>query len=477
MRLSSPVLALVLVLLAGRAASGETAGPRWSFHVRLTDLGRGVAEVRWTLAGFTGEVGLCADRAGVERHVRGLRQLGAGPGGERPLDRDPDDETCWRAAAASDGTLRLAYQYDLAGLARAHGDPDYASRIGDDYIFSDEGLLLRPDPLPRGAPIDVEFELPAGIEVSPPWRRLPGPGRRFRYDSDHYDAGSYIALGKLRSLGEIAAPGGTLSLVILDRPRRASDETLRAWVGGAARAVAAFYGGLPGGRVHVLLAPASGDDPGVFGTVLRRGPPSVVLYLGADAPEPSFPGDWVAPHELFHLGNPNVEGRPPWLIEGFTTYYQDVLRVRMGVRDAAATWEGLRERCQRFGDPEGGRSLAEESRRLHERHRYQRVYWGGACLALRLDVAIREAGRGARSLDEVLRALRRRSAAGRLSEDEVVATLDRAAGRALVRAHLDATSPLPFAELFRRLGVERDDRGGARLRDDAPLASLRRVMF
>jgi hypothetical protein len=39
---------------------------------------------------------------------------------------------------------------------------------------------------------------------------------------------------------------------------------------------------------------------------------------------------------------------------------------------------------------------------MHENHAYQRVYWGGAAIALLLDVALREAGS---SLDAAMRHL------------------------------------------------------------------------
>ena len=81
----------------------------------------------------------------------------------------------------------------LAGMAGITGDPDYVSRVDDSYVFNDEAVLLRPDPLPRRAPITVEFDLPEGLAVATPWQRLEGPGLKFRYDSEHYDAGSYVA--------------------------------------------------------------------------------------------------------------------------------------------------------------------------------------------------------------------------------------------------------------------------------------------
>jgi hypothetical protein len=242
--------------------------------------------------------------------------------------------------------------------------------------------------------------------------------------------------------------------------------------------VADFYGGLPGGRAHVILVPVPGErDPGVFGAVLRRGPPSVVLYFGAAAPEASFRGEWVAFHELFHLGNPNNEGRIPWFIEGFTTYYQDVLRARAGVRSAAEMWGDLHDGLRRHCDPVDGVPLLTESRRLRESHRYTRVYWGGACLALFLDVAIREASGNRDSLDQVLLRLRQAGARRPLSEDDIIAALDRAAGRPLCRRHLRSRGKVSLLSLYRRLGIVPTGPETVKLLDQAPLLAIRQAIM
>ena len=195
----------------------------------------------------------------------------------------------------------------------------------------------------------------------------------------------------------------------------------------------------------------------------------------------------MATHELFHLGNPTLEEKKlPWLVEGFTTYYQDVLRGRRGAAEAARMWGDLYDGCHRFGDPEGGVSLEEESRRLRESHNYPRVYWGGACLALRLDVAIRERSGNTRSLDDVMRDLRRRSAARPFTAARILDELARETGDSpsviartggFARAHLRATRPLGLDELYRRLGLEPTGSASVKLLDDAPLAPIRRGIF
>jgi hypothetical protein len=313
------------------------------------------------------------------------------------------------------------------------------------------------------------------VQIAGPWDRLPGPGNRFRYDSEQYDAGAYVAIGKLATLGDIPIRDGTVHVTIFDRPRAATVEELFAWLKRALQPIGEFYRGLPGKRVHLVLLPVPGsNEGGVFGTILRRARPSVVLLFGADAHGGDFRDDWVAAHELFHMGNPPMAGKVPWFVEGFTTYYQDVLRGRSRAMSPEAMWSDIYDGIRKHCDPVAA-SLGEESRALHKTGHYTRVYWGGACLAFRLDVAIREHSGGKQSLDDVLRALR--ASDHELEEAEIVAALDRAAGSPLAREHLAARTKIPLAPLLDRLGIVPTAPDKVKLRDDAPAAALRKSIF
>lgn len=154
---------------------------------------------------------------------------------------------------------------------------------------------------------------------------------------------------------------------------------------------------------------------------------------------------------------------------------------------------------------------------MRKTHRYQRVYWGGACVALGLDMAIRVRARRAsesgvaaraeqgaaagtgmelRSLDDALRKLRRDSLRKPLTEDEVLAVLDAAAGERLATRLVHETRSIPLADWLRKLGVRPRSDGAGRgggvgsawaakaaasagvvLDDTAPLAAIRRALF
>lgn len=471
------VLSVLIALFCGSErrlapAIAAPAAASWQFVVSLADPARGLLDVTMTLRGQSGDVRLCLFMENAERHLRGMKRLDKGPA----ITADDD---CWRLPAAQAQGTSLSYQYDLRALADRQGQPDFAQRIGSTYLFNDQAVLLHPDPLPEPAAIEVEFRLPQGMPLITPWARLPGQGQRFRTHGEQHDGGSYIGIGPLlKDLGAIAAGKTVGRLYLIDLPHRASAAALRAWIGGALGAIAGFYGELISPDALIVLVPLAGDsDPGVFGTVVRRGVPSVVIYFGADCEAPSLPTDWLAVHELFHVGNPIVDGKIPWLVEGFTTYYQDILRARARALRPEDAWGDLYDGFRRFCQPEDKVSLGEESQALRRSHRYQRVYWGGACIAFVADAAIRSRSRGQQSLDDVLRELRKKSLTAPIDAETALRSLDAAAGERLVSRLLFERRAIALDDWYRRLGIEPIGPSSVRLLDTAPLAAVRRAML
>jgi hypothetical protein len=419
-----------VTLALGLALLAATPGPSWSFTVKPT-LATGLVEVR---AVFSGAVTarVCLDMPGSGPASRVEQQVDGGWVSRAPSAGDAD---CFEVTPADPLTLRSTV--DLGALTQAHHDADFAQRFEGAWVFNEEAVLLRPDPVPAEGALQLAFDLEPGVAVAGPWSQTDAT--HFQSSWAQYDAGSYVALGHLESLGELKVGGAVVSLTRLPGEAKADATTLRRWVTRALDSLTDFYGEVPSGplhRVHVVLAPIPGaTDPGVFGEVLRRGTPSVLLLFGAEASPAAqgpdgFDRDWVATHELFHLGNPLVRGvRAPWLVEGFTTYYTDVLRARAGRLPQAEAWASLVGNCRDHGQSVDARSLLDESHQMEQSHSWDRVYRGGACLALRLDVALRARSGGRRTLDDVLRGLR--AHVGAFTETELIAALDAEVGGAM----------------------------------------------
>jgi hypothetical protein len=298
------------------------------------------------------------------------------------------------------------------------------------------------------------------------------------------------ALLLLAAIGACAAPVGGPPRVREDRirlavgpgERLATDAGLERWIRGAAAGVASVVGEFPEVplEVRVEIVRRGGRDPVVFGQAIGRGSPVVRLLLRADADDASLSRDWVAVHELLHLAMPPIRVEDAWLSEGWATWYGEVLRARGGLQTEEEAWTEILlgfERGRRGG---GDRTLREESRLLHSRHAYMRVYWGGAAVALLLDAGLRRGPEG-RSLDDALREMRERERGddGEVPAEEWMARLDAWLGRPLfsrtVAPCLGSPEFPPVEPLLRELGVSLAE-GRARLDDGAPAAGIRRAM-
>jgi hypothetical protein len=226
-----------------------------------------------------------------------------------------------------------------------------------------------------------------------------------------------------------------------------------------------------------------------------------MLLLNADARDEELVGEWVAVHELLHLGMPLVADA--WMAEGFVTYYTQILRGRLGVipgvhpragesPEIAQHRAALEKLCAGFDRRVGLRSLASASADMHHLGGYGRVYWGGAALALDLDLSIRRASGGRRSLDDLVIAMHPKAfELRRWPAEELVAFMDeeverwREAGELeseispseLVARHLRSKSIPGEQRSLAGLAIELE-RGKARLLD-APAAErqLREQLF
>jgi hypothetical protein len=269
---------------------------------------------------------------------------------------------------------------------------------------------------------------------------------------------------------DLAVAGAQIELQFTPGFDEAQRERARRWVVDSATAVADYFGRFPVPELEVLLQGRDGAGV-VSGATFGEPTLHTRVRLGRDTTAAQYRADWVLTHEMVHLAVPRVPRAQRWLHEGIATYVESLARARAGWLDAQAVWLGWRRQMP-LGQPREG------DRGLDHTPTWGRVYWGGALFCLLADVRARQRGTPARGLQQALQGVLQAGGDYRVAwpVQRILATADAALGVTalsdLYRELKDAPTVIDLAALWRDLGVE-----DARLRDDAPLAAVRRAIL
>jgi hypothetical protein len=373
-----------LILVVPLIADAAAGAPVWRTTLRIDDAETMRLAVcsEQALAAVVFETGSNDAPAPLE-----LRRSGNGTltrGGARIEARD------WRL-----GECLLA-RIDVAAASRRTGRMQLP-RGSDGLLLDPRHWLWRPRAMhPQST---IRFELPPGWNASVPWTPAADARLAYRLGASEADWPALTAFGPLIEHG-LGFPGGVLRIALLP-PWNDADI---ARVSPVAQALLQAYGQLPRPDAQVLVVPLPGrSDAAPWGQVQRGGGAAVHLFVGADAPRDALIEDWTATHEVAHLLHPYLGLRGRWLSEGLASYYQNVLRARVGVLGSDDAWSRIeagfgRGRAEQRS---AGMTLEQTSRRLGELHAYMRTYWAGAAFWLEADLELRERGS---SLDAVLAA-------------------------------------------------------------------------
>ncbi len=378
---------------------------------------------------------------------------------------------------------QIRYRVALEAMGHAVDDFDVALSLGGAVLSPLSAWLLVPDPTLDDAPVRIHVTTPAGVAFETALRRSGNDGA-YVIAGHELRVGTYTVFGAFDAT-TLALPGPGALAATEQRDRNASIRVVRlrarsaltarevdAWVEETSNAVARFYRGFPVQKAMVVVVPVRRRTGTVFGKVLPAGGSGVVMLVGARSTPEVLRRDWVLVHELFHLGTPSYVGEGKWLDEGLATYFEPIIRAREGWLDEDELWTELAG-----GLHQGVDALVRTG--LENPASFRAHYWGGALVALSADVRARRASAGRRGLEDGLRAV---TARGGTADQvwalaETVRTVDEALGAPiladLVDAHGHRGSPFDLGAMLRDLGIDLGP-NGARLRDDAPLASVRR---
>ena len=369
------------------------------------------------------------------------------------------------ATRVTPGVAELTYSVDLDAMALREDDVDSARRFGRSLLAPASSFLLRPDPEQDDVPIRVHFDTP-GVESA-----LRRSGDAYTILSHELKVATFTTFGA-RETRELTIPGASVRLVLLDGRLDLTTDELARWVTSAAQGVADFFHRPPASRTLVVLGPLPGRHGIPFGKMLPANAPGVIVLLGEHTAPRELTDDWVLVHELFHAGTPSFVGEAKWYDEGLATYFEPLIRARLGWYGEASVWREFMRNMPRGLD-------AMTRRGLEHPESYPDVYWGGGLFCLLADVRARKSSNGATGLEDGLRAVL--AAGGDASEvwslARVTELTDRALGAPILAeleaAHSNAGSPVDLDGLFRSLGVSLGPKGEPLLDAEPSLARLR----
>ena len=399
-----------------------------------------------------------------ERRIAPVGLSGTSP---VPIDDRPE----WTNTCERDG-CRLTYSVDIAKGVATDKRGDWGFEEKQKIVMAPlVRWLVRPEDRRARGRLRIDFEGGRTFEM------VSGvmDGRVNHLDTDLVVMdGPHVVLGEF-SHRTIDLPGGRIDVAIGKGERGVRDEDLLAWIREGAQDVVSLLGRFPVARLQVIVA--SGGPYAVGSAVtMGMGGASIFVVVGERTRKADLLRDWVITHEMLHVAFPNMGFRQRWMEEGLSTYLEPLLRARRGRYDPQKMWAEF-VRAMPQGLPKDG------DQGLDRTFTWGRRYWGGAMFWLHVDVEIRRRTEGARSLDDVLRAV---FAAGgnvalRWDVGRLALVAESATGTTALREIYDDWSGRAIAPdlgaLWSSLGVRSDQRERITFDDGAPLASIRRDMM
>lgn len=350
---------------------------------------------------------------GADMHARGwaefIRDLVVEDVDGRRAEARPDSGASWTLADTTTRPVRLRYAVDLSFITAAwpYGNEQAGTRQGRDVFIVSKALFIT---TPARGPRHVRFTVPAGWHVAAPWPVRGSRGTDYVAESDDALLNNSIVVGPSAPV-EIRAGAFTFVLAALgetagEQPQLAS----------ALRQIVPEY---------VRIFPGTPETRYVL-TVFRARERDAEAFQSSAAfseVEPMTEGnrlEWAGTiaHELLHSWNgarirPEPYAELQWVSEGFTDYLSTRTLARTGVIDERLFMRRMEQTIAGYlyfkAAPafEGVTLKAAGARK--GTHRLG-VYNGGWVAAFCLDTDLRSRTAGARSIDDVLRALFERHA-------------------------------------------------------------------
>jgi predicted metalloprotease with PDZ domain len=352
-----------------------------------------------------------------ERHVQ---EFDARDGGGRVLNWAKTNKETWRVEAAGAREVRVRYSVYANELSVRTAD------LNDRHAFwNNANLLMYPEGL-LGAPSTVKVEPFGDWKVAATLPAVGGAPNTYRAENFDilYDSPFLVSNFKTLTFDVKGVP----HRIVIDGEGNYDPERLRRDAQRITEVEAEMMGELPQRdyTFFLILGPARGglEHLNSAAIIQRR------FGFSPQAELTNFYSDLIS-HEYFHLWNvkrirPDALGpfdytqenytRLLWVAEGVTSYYQDIFLRRAGLLNDRQYLQHMAGEMQKLQQTPGRhlQSLEEasfdawvEQYRPDENTVNSSIsyYDKGAIVSLLLDLEIRGRSGGARSLDDVMRAL------------------------------------------------------------------------
>jgi hypothetical protein len=273
----------------------------------------------------------------------------------------------------------------------------------------------------------------------------------------------------------LSIAGGRIDVKLEPGDLRLSHDELMQWVRRAGEAVAAYYGRYPVPHVLVRIFPGAGRrGVGNGQTFGYDGGGLIKIWVGSETSAAILAHDWMLTHEMVHLAFPSVAEQHHWIEEGLATYVEPIARIEAEQMESAEMWRDL-VRDMPQGLPQKG------DKGLDRTHTWARTYWGGALFCFTAELEIRKQTGNRKGLQDAMQAILAAGGDIRVNWklEKAFKVGDQAIGASVLATLYSRMKDRPVQfdldSIWKQLGVESDE-DGVFLKDDAPLASVRRAI-
>jgi predicted metalloprotease with PDZ domain len=285
--------------------------------------------------------------------------------------------------AASRVTYRLVADHD--GATWIAGTDEVATRFDHSFFFAGDAFFLIDYDWPA-LPVVVDFDLPAGWNVTSPWRT----DDRGRIAATPDDLGTNVFAMGTDAAHEVDA-GGMRVTWLSDTRVQATEPALLPLMERAPRAYTEFWGAAPGDELTVFFL----SDPDTDGGAFRHS--FAMRFATPLRASERVVWEHTLAHELMHVWMNNAnggvritgDGSAYWFTEGFTDYLTVKLMRQAGLIDEALANQRIANQVRRYAigkrlSPDIGLGAAGKEKHRH----WELIYGGGAFFALLLDAEL-----------------------------------------------------------------------------------------